>query len=138
MREASSIVGWRRKMRSPLSTPCERPGTLLRCVSVMTQTYLMCKAGASSQRPNIKCLSQRLPQIGKGRTGTEIHTGPNGFSICQHGYLFTGMVGAAISGIDAMVGGKENGITWAHYLLYLGKPVVHVTQRLGVAFAITP
>src|SRR5579884_2697649 len=47
------------------------------------------------------------------------------------------MIGSAIGGIDAMIGGKEDGVARLHHSLHAGEPVIHLAQRLSIALTIT-
>ena len=50
--------------------------------------------------------------------------------------MFARMVGATIGRIDAMIGGKKDGVVWSHGLLHLSEPAIYIAQCLGVPFTI--
>src|SRR5712692_2254624 len=79
-------------------------------VSQSYQSYFMCKAGACRQSPYSKGLCQRLTQVCKGGTNTEIYVRRDLRTVSQKGYMFAGVIGAAVGRVDAVVGSKENGI----------------------------
>ena len=62
------------------------------------------------QRTDAEVLCQRLPEIGEGRSRSEIDAGLHPSAVQQHGHIFAGVIRAGRRRIVAVIGGDDEQI----------------------------
>ena len=86
---------------------------------------------------HLKIVGHRSPDVGKGRTHTEIDR-YNACAIDQKRNIFPGVVGVRVSGITSVIGGNHQKVVLPHSREKRGQPTVKSGKSRGITRHILP